>query len=137
MSYTGESNRMKKTIGITLASAASVLFLAGALTGTAPAAHAATDTTQASVIAAGKKLAFSRKKGNCLACHQIDDGKAPGNIGPPLVHIKERYPDFAKLRAQIWDATANYPKSIMPPFGRNRILTNKEIDEIAAYIYTQ
>ncbi len=137
MSNTGESNRMKKTIGITLASAASVLFLAGALTGAAPAAHAAMDTGRTSAIAAGKKLAFSRKKGNCLACHQIDDGKAPGNIGPPLVNIKERYPDFAKLRAQIWDATANYPNSIMPPFGRNRILTNKEIDEIAAYIYTQ
>ncbi len=137
MSHTGESNRMKKTIGITLASAASVLFLAGALAGTAPAAHAAADTAQTSATAAGKKLAFNRKKGNCLACHQIDNGKAAGNVGPPLVRIKKRYPDFAKLRAQIWDATANKPSSVMPPFGRNRILTNKEIDEIAAYIYTQ
>ncbi len=137
MSHTGESNRMKKTIGITLASAASVLFLAGALAGTAPTAHAATDAARTSAIAAGKKLAFSRKKGNCLACHKIDDGKAPGNVGPPLVQMKARYPDFAKLRAQIWDATADHPNSIMPPFGRNRILTNKEIDEIAAYIYTQ
>lgn len=138
MSHTRETNRMKKTIGTTFAAAASILLLAGGLGGVPAVAHAAAvDITSPAVIAAGKKLAFSRKKGNCLACHEIADGKDPGNVGPPLVHVKKRFPDFAKLRAQIWDATANHPKSVMPPFGRNRILTNKEIDEIAAYIYTQ
>ncbi len=139
MSHTGVTTRMKKTIGITLSGAASALILVGGLTAAPARAGSMAEWTHpsAAVLAAGKKLAFNRKKGNCLACHQIDDGTDPGNVGPPLVHVKKRYPDFAKLRAQIWDATANHPNSVMPPFGRNRILTNKEIDEIAAYIWTQ
>ena len=31
--------------------------------------------TYSNDIAEGKKLAFDRKKGNCLACHMIDDGE--------------------------------------------------------------
>ena len=38
----------------------------------------------ASDIEQGKKVAFDRKKGNCLACHMIAGGELPGNIGPPL-----------------------------------------------------
>ncbi len=34
-------------------------------------------------IAEGKSLTFDRKKGNCLACHMIDDGELAGNNGPP------------------------------------------------------
>jgi L-cysteine S-thiosulfotransferase len=85
----------------------------------------------------GRTLAFDRTKGNCLACHAIPSDKkaeAPGNIGPPLVNIKERYPDRAKLRAQIWDATVANPNSSMPPFGRNKILTEQEIDLVTEYI---
>ena len=87
-------------------------------------------------IAEGKKVAFDRKKGNCLACHMIDDGSLPGNIGPPLVAMKARYPDKAKLRAQIWDATEANPNTIMPPFGKHQILSEKEVDLITEYIYT-
>ena len=36
----------------------------------------------------GKKLAFDRKKGNCLACHMIDDGELACNSGPPLIAMK-------------------------------------------------
>ena len=41
--------------------------------------------TYSNDIAEGKKLAFDRKKGNCLACHMIDDGELAGNSGPPLI----------------------------------------------------
>jgi len=85
----------------------------------------------------GRGIAFDRTKGNCLACHAIPaepKAEAPGNIGPPLVNIKERYPDRAKLRAQIWDATVANPNSSMPPFGRNKILTEQEIDLVTDYI---
>ena len=44
-------------------------------------------------IAEGKKLTFDRKKGNCLACHMIDDGELAGNNGPPLLAMKARFPD--------------------------------------------
>ena len=90
----------------------------------------------ADAIADGKKVAFDRKKGNCLACHMIADGSLPGNIGPPLVAMKARFPDKADLRAQIWDSTAVNPNTIMPPFGKNRILSEKEVDLVTEFIYS-
>jgi len=90
----------------------------------------------ADVIAKGQKVAFDRKKGNCLSCHIIANGQYPGTHGPPLIFMKQRFPDKAKLRARIWDATAANPNTMMPPFGRHGILTNEEIDQITEYIYT-
>ena len=90
-----------------------------------------------SAMEQGKALAFDRKKGNCLACHMIAGGDLPGNIGPPLVAMKMRYPDKAKLRAQIYDATVANPQSSMPPFGSHGILTDKEIDLVTEFIYAQ
>jgi sulfur-oxidizing protein SoxX len=87
-------------------------------------------------IADGKKLAFDRKMGNCLACHMISGGSLPGNIGPPLVAMKDRFPDKAALRAQIWDSTVANPNTIMPPFGRNQILSEKEVDLVTEFIYS-
>ena len=87
-------------------------------------------------IAAGKKVAFDRKKGNCLGCHMMADGQLPGNIGPPLIAMKARYPDKAKLREQIWDATIANPNTIMPPFGKHRILTEKEVDLVTEFVYS-
>ena len=51
--------------------------------------------------------------------------------------MKQRYPDKAQLRAQIWDATVKNPNTIMPPFGRFQILSEEQIDWITEYIYTQ
>ena len=88
----------------------------------------------ADAIADGKKIALDRKKGNCLTCHMIAGGDLAGNIGPPLIAMKARFPNKADLRAQIWDPTAKNPNTIMPPFGMNRILTEKEIDLVTEYI---
>jgi len=90
----------------------------------------------ADAIADGKEVAFDRKKGNCLACHMIAGGSLPGNIGPPLVAMKARFPDKADLRAQIWDSTVKNPNTIMPPFGKNRILTEQEVDLVTEFIYS-
>ena len=87
-------------------------------------------------ITKGKELAFDRKKGNCLACHAIADGKLPGNIGPPLAAMKARFPDFKKLRDQIYDARKMNPNTIMIPFGPHAVLSSKEIDLIAKFIHT-
>lgn len=86
-------------------------------------------------IEKGQEIAFSRKKGNCLACHAIKGGKLPGNIAPPLVAMQQRFPDKAKLKAQIYDSTVVNPNSIMPPFGRHKIISDKEIDLVTDYIY--
>jgi sulfur-oxidizing protein SoxX len=90
----------------------------------------------ADAVSEGKQVAFDRKKGNCLACHMIPGGSLPGNIGPPLVAMKARFPDKAALREQIWDPTVKNPNTIMPPFGKHRILTEQEVDLVTEFIYS-
>ena len=87
-------------------------------------------------IEAGKAVANDRAKGNCVACHMIPGAQAPGTIGPALVAMKARFPDPAKLRAQMYDSTVANPQSAMPPFGRNRLLTEKELNDLTAYIWS-
>ena len=86
--------------------------------------------------APGKALVMEKSKGNCLACHVIADGELAGNIGPPLIGMKARFPDPEDLRRQIWDATERNPDSRMPPFGRHGILDQQEIDLVVEYLYT-
>ena len=87
-------------------------------------------------VAQGKQLAFERGKGNCLACHRIADGELPGTLGPPLMAMKQRYPDRAALEQQICDATISNPDTRMPPFCRHGILTSEEVALIVDYLYT-
>ncbi|RMG52530.1 MAG: sulfur oxidation c-type cytochrome SoxX [Gammaproteobacteria bacterium] len=115
-----------------LTTAASVI----ALFGTISVMPVTASADEASVIEQGKQIAFNRKKGNCLACHQIEGGKLAGNIGPPLVAMKARFPDKAKLRAQIYDPRKNNPNTIMPPFGPHHILTDDEIDKVTEFVYS-
>ena len=100
------------------------------------ASVAVADGKSTADVEAGKALALDRAKGNCIACHQIEGGEGPGNIGPPLVAMKARYPDVDRLRAQIWNSTDANPVSIMPPFGKNEILTDAEIDNVVAFVMT-
>jgi sulfur-oxidizing protein SoxX len=95
---------------------------------------AAEENTGISKLEQGKALAFERSKGNCLACHYIEGGELTGNYGPPLIAMKVRFPDRDVLRQQIWDAAVKNPHTRMPPFGRNRILTEDEIDLVTDYI---
>jgi sulfur-oxidizing protein SoxX len=113
------------------AAALSALFAVGA--GTIPMAGMAADVVD---LEQGKALAFDRKKGNCLACHMIAGGVSPGNIGPPLVAMKARYPERQKLKDQIWDATAINPEVTMPPYGRHVILTEAELEKVVDFIWS-
>lgn len=112
------------------------VFFTGFLA-SAGAAATAPATEEVSPTEAGKALAFDVKKGNCLACHQISGGELAGNIGPALSHMKQRYPDKEKLRAQIYDASRSNPNTIMPPFGRHAILSREELNQVVEFIYTQ
>jgi sulfur-oxidizing protein SoxX len=85
----------------------------------------------------GQALAFDRSKGNCLTCHDIKDGDSPGNLGPPLADMKSRFPDRKELAAIVFDETKRNPQTVMPPFGRNLILTGAEIDAIVDFLYTR
>ena len=90
----------------------------------------------ADVVSEGKKLTFDRQKGNCLACHAIEDGELAGNNGPPLIAMKARFPNKEDLFNQIWDPTAKNPNSYMPPFGKHGVITKEEINKIIEYLYT-
>jgi len=125
---------MRHTAKNLFKSAFSLAAVAGVLLLTSFPASAADGAS--SIVEKGKAVAFDRKKGNCLACHMTGDGTLPGNIGPPLIGMKARFPDKAKLRAQIWDSTVANPNTIMIPFGRNKVLSEEEIDLIVEYVYT-
>jgi sulfur-oxidizing protein SoxX len=86
--------------------------------------------------AEGRKIAFDRGKGNCLTCHEIKGGDFPGTIGPPLQDIKSKYPDRNDLVAIVTDETQRNPQTVMPPFGRNRILTEQEINAVVDFLQT-
>jgi L-cysteine S-thiosulfotransferase len=85
----------------------------------------------------GQVLAFDRSKGNCLSCHVIKGGDSPGNVGPELSDMKKRYPDRTELKAIIFDEPKRNALTVMPPFGRNLILTPQEIDAVIDFLYTR
>jgi sulfur-oxidizing protein SoxX len=86
----------------------------------------------------GRRVAHDQERGNCLACHRMpaDPGaETNADMGPALENIRQRYPDRADLRQRIWDARAFNPDTIMPPYGRHRILTEEEIDQVVDYVH--
>ena len=106
-------------------------FLALALLIGAAASPAVAQTGAAE----GQKLAFDRGKGNCLTCHVIKGGDLAGTIGPPLQGIGTKY-DRSDLVAILTDESRRNPLTLMPPFGRNRILTEQEINAIVDFLQT-
>jgi len=90
---------------------------------------------QAQSATEGQKLAFDRGKGNCLTCHVIKGGDLPGTIGPELTDLKARY-SRDDLIAIVSDETQRNPLTVMPPFGRNRILSEKEISAVVDFLQT-
>ncbi|MEW8280483.1 MAG: sulfur oxidation c-type cytochrome SoxX [Candidatus Thiodiazotropha sp.] len=117
----------KKWIGV----AGTITVLAGQFL-ISPAIFAA----GGNAVEEGKKIAFDRKKGNCLACHNIVNAPSPGNIAPALVAMKARYASKEELRMQIWDATIKNPESAMPPFGKHGILSEADLEKIVEYVWT-
>lgn len=121
---------MRKLQHVAAAGALTALMLSGAVFAQTPAAPAKVET--------GKDIAFNKTKGNCLACHgmpTVPDAESTGLYGPPLIAMSARYPDKAKLRAQIWDATAVNPSTSMIPFGKHGVLTEQEIDKVTDFVY--
>ena len=105
----------------------------------------------ADAIADGKKVAFDRKKGNCLACHQlpIPGIEAYGTIGPPLAGIAARL-SVPQIRLRVVDTRNINPLSIMPGFYRDPRLINRpgkayrgrtfltalQVEDVIAYMAT-
>lgn len=134
---------MQKIANFVISGTATVLLGVGSLL-SAPVAQAAGEAPNSAVcndkanppkdaVTQGGCIAINRTKGNCMGCHAIA-GIAHGNIAPPLVSMQQRFPDKAKLRDQIWDSNKANPHSVMPPFGRNQILTPDEVDKVVEFV---
>jgi L-cysteine S-thiosulfotransferase len=84
----------------------------------------------------GEALAFDRAMGNCLACHTMRGGDVPSNVGPELSDMKARFPNRADLVLILTNEEARNPQTMMPPFGRDMILTADQINRIVDFLYT-
>jgi sulfur-oxidizing protein SoxX len=85
----------------------------------------------------GRALFLDANKGNCVSCHRVPDNSptaGPSRPGPDLAGIKGRYPDRAPLRAAVWDLSEKLPHTVMPPYGKHRILTETEIDAVVRFL---
>jgi L-cysteine S-thiosulfotransferase len=105
-------------------------------------ATASTTTTAQTIsqtITKGRAIFLDERKGNCAACHKAPNDaaiKTKSTIGMALEAVKARYPERAKLRDAIWDLSKTVPNTIMPPYGKNRILRDDEIDALVIYLET-
>lgn len=100
-----------------------------------PPAVRAGDSNQerSTAVERGKKLALE----NCQACHQYVGTEQAGTVGPPLVAMKSRFPERKKLYSIIYDPQqALSEHTMMPPFGRNELLDNDEIEHVIEFLYT-
>ncbi len=83
-------------------------------------------------IEEGRQVAADRQRGNCYSCHHVAGAELAGNVGPPLVVMKQRFPDRAVLYQQIADPRIRNPDTVMPPYGAHGILTehdrNRDVD---------
>jgi sulfur-oxidizing protein SoxX len=129
---------MRKLHHVAAACAISALMLSGNVLAQEAAIAAQDEAAAPQKEMTGKDIAFDRKKGNCLACHAmptVPDAVSAGMYGPPLIAMSARYPDKAKLRAQIWDATKANPSSSMIPYGKHGVLSEAEIDKVTDFVY--
>jgi L-cysteine S-thiosulfotransferase len=108
-------------------------LVATGLAGAVPALQSA--PLRAETAAPGQALTFDRAKGNCLACHTMRGSDVPSNVGPELSAMKARFPDRQALYVIIFDEEQRNPQTVMPPFGKNRILTPAEIDQVIDFLY--
>jgi L-cysteine S-thiosulfotransferase len=87
---------------------------------------------------AGADLYTRADKGNCIACHQLPAGAGPAtrsDLGPKLDGTRMRELGKARLRELMVDPTRLNPGTVMPPYGRHRILDAAEIDRLVEYLY--
>lgn len=85
----------------------------------------------------GRALFARADKGNCIACHRVPEGFGPvtrANVGPALDAERLKGWDAARLRALLQDPMATNAETLMPPYGRHRLLDAAEIDRIVEFL---
>ena len=98
----------------------------------------------------GRKLAITRKKGNCLACHVMPIPEQPfhGDVGPDLKGVASRLSE-GEVRLRIVNPKLLNPDTIMPAFYRKdglvrvmkkfkgkTIISASEVEDLVAYTMT-
>lgn len=99
---------------------------------------------------AGRKIAYGRKAGNCLACHKmpIPEQQFHGEIGPDLAGSGSRF-TASEMRLRIVNPKVINPATFMPAFYRNTglhrvqkkwkgktILKAQQVEDLVAYLMT-
>jgi sulfur-oxidizing protein SoxX len=85
-----------------------------------------------------RELFTRADKGHCIACHQLPEGAGPAtrsDLGPRLEGSRMRALGKPALRAAIVDPTSANPDTLMPPFGRHRILDGAEIERLVEFLH--
>lgn len=78
------------------------------------------------------------EKGHCAACHQVPEGAGPrtrADLGPLLEGERMRTLGRTRIRSLIEDPTRANPDTVMPPYGRHRILDADEIKLLVEYLH--
>jgi len=99
----------------------------------------------------GAKLVVARKKGNCLACHkiqQLNEFPFHGNVGPELTDVASNLSE-GEMRLRLVNPKVVNPETIMPAFYRTEglhrvmkkfqgkpVLTEQEIEDVIAFLKT-
>jgi sulfur-oxidizing protein SoxX len=85
----------------------------------------------------GLEIFIRPDKGYCIACHQVPAQSGPAtraNVGPALAGARMRELGRDAIRGLLRDPTTANPDTVMPPFGRHRILDDREIDLVTEYL---
>ena len=86
----------------------------------------------------GLDLFVRADKGHCIACHQLPQGQGPASradVGPRLEGARMRALGREALRQSIADPARANADTLMPPYGRHRILEAAEIDALVEYLH--
>jgi L-cysteine S-thiosulfotransferase len=86
----------------------------------------------------GRELFIRPDKGNCIACHQVPEGSGPAvrsDAGPRLDAARLKGWDRERLRGLLEDPMRANPGTVMPPYGRHRLLESREIERVIDYLH--
>jgi sulfur-oxidizing protein SoxX len=85
----------------------------------------------------GGCIATDRRAGNCHACHYFSGIEKTrlqaGNIGPAFANLKGRY-SKDQLKEMVSDKSKSNPHTVMPPFGKHKILSGSDIDLVVDWL---
>lgn len=106
---------------------------------------------------AGREVYSSKKKGNCIACHQISsvDAPFPGNVGPSLDGVADRW-NPAEIRGILVNSKMTFEGTVMPAYYKvdgfirpgkaytgkaaddsfGPLLTGQQIEDVVAFLST-